>query len=198
MGWWQERSSRGVGLGGTLFLLEASLRLLFQEVQMKMKQTLLILSWRARAPFLRSHSMGGKFQPYVHLETKHRTGACCESCPDWDEALRAPSSCKLGTPGLCHLADCRAKSSSSFFPGGTSQALLVPCSEGHQTPQSTLGPTVPSLMHVVPHWHLPTQTYQKTFPATENSLNRSWLNSSCSMGFEKCSNVARGDHGCYI
>lgn len=53
--------------------------------------------------------------------------------------------------------------------------------------QSTLGPTVPSLMDVVPHWHPPTQTYQETFPATENSLNGSW-----------CRNAAGGDLGCYI
>lgn len=65
-------------------------------------------------------------------------------------------------------------------------------------PQSTLGPTVPSLMDVVPYWHPPTQTYQEAFPATDNSLNGSWLNSSCSVGFEKCSIAAGGALGCYI
>lgn len=141
--------------------------------------------------------MGGKFQPYLHLETKYRTGACSESCPDRDEAPWAPAAGWAGVP-CCHLAGGRAKSSSSFFPGGTSQALLAPCREVTTPPQSTLGPTVPSLMDVVPYWHPPMQLYQEAFPATDNSLNGSWLNSSCSVGFEKCSIAAGGALGCYI
>lgn len=132
--------------------------------------------------------MGGKFQLNLHLETKYRTGACSESCPDWDEALWAPAAGWAGMPSAT-LLEAETKVP-AYFSQVAKARHCWPLGRVTKPHQSTLSPTTPLLMDVVPHWPPPTRTHQETFPATENSLTGSWLNSSCSVGFERCSNTA--------
>lgn len=93
MGWWQERSGRGMCSGGDPFLLKASLRLLHLGGVVKDKPDFLRALWHelAHAGFQRSCSTHVKFQPYLHFETKYRTGTCSNSRTDWDKALQPPA-----------------------------------------------------------------------------------------------------------
>lgn len=129
--------------------------------------------------------------------TKYRTSTCSKSCPDWGEALWAPAAGWAGMPSAT-LLEAEPKAPAPFSQVAQAKHCWPLGGRVPKPHQSSLSPAEPSLMDVVPHWHPPTQTYQETFPATENSLTGSWLNASCSVGFEKRSNAAGGDLGCYI
>lgn len=177
MGWWQERSGRGMCSGGDPFLLKALLRLLHLGGVVKDKPDFLsaLQHELAHAVFQRSCSTHVKFQPYLHFETKYRTGTCSNSCTDWDKALQPPAFWRQRQRVVARFSQ-------------AAQARHCWPLAGRCNLQPTEAPSAQRHLHLWTWYPVsipPTETYRHTLQTADKALHRSWLNSCSSVCFEK-------------